>query len=146
MISIKIDKQKEIIENELKNNTIITEDGEIIKLHDNSIESLAKNIIKKEGEENVKDIEKAEEFKKYLKEKTTFQSAIFEKLGLFYFNFYNSIPVNIDRQYIFRFIYLCTYLKYEDNRLQYKPEHKQYRLFQEGDLYVVININCIVLD
>lgn len=140
MIVIKINDKKEQIKETLKNNNIITIDGEIVKIHDDIIEKLFKEIISKEAEQNAKDNIKIENYKKYIKEKSTFQQAIYEKLGSFYFNFYNSIPCKLDRQYKFRFLFLCTYLKYGDDRLQYKQENRIYKIFNEGDLMKLLKL------
>jgi hypothetical protein len=73
------------------------------------------------------------------KEISQFEQAIKEKLGQFYFNFYNNIP-DIERQQKFRFLYLCCYLKYNDNRIQIKKDNGMYRLIKEGELMKLLQL------
>lgn len=141
MIVININKRKTNIINIIDNTILATNDGEIVNLHGDIIEDIAKSIIKNEAENSTINNINKEEYKKYLKEKTDFQLCISESFGSFYFNFYNSIPDCLDRQYKFRFIYLCTYLKYNDNRLMYKQSNGLYKLFKESDLMELLKLS-----
>lgn len=46
-----------------------------------------------------------------------FKAFIDETYGNFYFLFYKLIGFNIEKQYIIRFLYICTYMDYENNLL-----------------------------
>ena len=63
MIKININERKDNIINIIDNTNLVTRDGEIIKLHDDIKESIAKTIIKSEAEQTVKEIQKKEEYK-----------------------------------------------------------------------------------
>lgn len=76
----------------------------------------------------------------YLKERTEFEKLLIDKLGYFYFIFYNNLPCTLEKQYKFRFIYLCTYLKYDDTRLMYKVNNTRYELIKEGDLMSLLKL------
>ncbi|MBM7836304.1 hypothetical protein [Clostridium sardiniense] len=71
----------------------------------------------------IEDEKKKKETMEYLKEKNEFETLTYANMGNFYLNFYLKLP-KIDKQYIFRFIYLCTYLKFNDNRLMRKINNK----------------------
>ena len=141
LIEININERKNNIINIIDNTNLVTSDGEIINLHDDIKESIAKTIIKSEAEQTTKEIQKKEEYKKYISAKTDFQNCINENFGSFYFNFYNSITPTLERQYKFRFIYLCTYLKYNDNRLMYKQQNGLYKLYKENDLMELLRLS-----
>lgn len=141
MFKININERKDNIITIINNTQLATKDGEITNLHDDIKENIAKAIIKSEAEELTKNEEKKEEYKKYLEEKTEFQKCIGETFGSFYFNFYNSIPYTLEKQFKFRFIYLCTYLKYNDNRLMYKQDNGLYKLFKVGDLMGLLQLS-----
>ena len=140
LIEININERKDNIINIIDSTNLVTNDGEIITLHDDIKENIAKTIIKSEAEQTVKEIQKKEEYKKYISAKTDFQNCINENFGSFYFNFYNSISPTLERQYKFRFIYLCTYLKYNDNRLMYKQQNGLYKLYKENDLMELLKL------
>ncbi|WP_283695678.1 hypothetical protein [Clostridium perfringens] len=88
---------------------INNENGEIIRDDFNILE--------------LEDQQKKKETLEFLKIKNDFENLIYDNMGNFYFNFYLSLP-KIDKQYIFRFIYLCTYLKFNDSRLMKKINGK----------------------
>ena len=141
LIEININERKDNIINIIDSINLVTNDGEIINLHDDIKESIAKTIIKSEAEQTTKEIQKKEEYKKYISAKTDFQNCINENFGSFYFNFYNSITPTLERQYKFRFIYLCTYLKYNDNRLMYKQQNGLYKLYKENNLMELLRLS-----
>lgn len=61
--------------------------------------------------------------------------------GNFYFSCYsNLLELNIDKQYKFRFIYLCTYMNYE-NQLEYGNAKGKGRLMLEKDLEEVLGLS-----
>lgn len=135
-----IKDKKYNIESVLKTKNIVTIDGEVVKLHEEIIEEISKQIILNEAHKNVETNEKIKKYKEYMQDKSTFELTMNEKLGKFYFNFYNSIPFQLERQFKFRFIYLCTYLKYNDDRIQYKQYNGLYKLYDELDLYKILNL------
>lgn len=136
-INERIDNIKEVI----NNTNLADENGVVIdSLHNDILEDIAKSIIKSEAVVTTKNKESKEEYKKYLKSKTDFENLLNNKFGSFYFNFFNSIPKSLDKQYKFRFIYLCTYLKYNDNRLMYKQSNGLYKLYKENDLSDILHL------
>lgn len=91
----------------------------------------------------IKNAEQLEQNKKGIeirKEISEFEQALKDALGNFYFNFYNRIPDNVERQYKFRFMYLCCYLKHDDNRLV-KKESNKYILIKEGELMELLKLS-----
>lgn len=135
-----INERVENIKEVINNSNLATKDGELTNLHDNVVESIAKDIIKSEALITTDNEEKKREYKKYLRDKNDFEALLNNKFGSFYFNFFNIIPKTLDKQYKFRFIYLCTYLKYNDDRLMYKQENGLYKLYKESDLKDLLNI------
>lgn len=125
-----VDKTKHI----LKNNEFITEDGEIIKLHDNTLENIAMKLVNCKEEEEQRKLD----IKEYYIKKEGFEKDIVDLYGKFYFSFYNSLP-DIPKQYLFRFIYLCTYLKYNDTRIMTK-ENNRYTLIKDYQLQDLLNL------
>ena len=87
LIEININERKNNIINIIDNTNLVTSDGEIINLHDDIKESIAKTIIKSEAEQTVKEIQKKEEYKKYISAKTDFQNCINENFGSFILTF-----------------------------------------------------------
>lgn len=126
-----VDKTKHII----KNSNIVTVDGEVIELNDSTLENIAMKLVNHaEIEENRKLA-----IKDHFIKKEGFENEITTLYGNFYFSFYNSIP-NIGKQYLFRFIFLSTYLKYKDSRLMIKIDNK-YKLIYENDLQQLLKLN-----
>ena len=121
--------------NIIKNNEFITKDGEIIELHDSVLENIAMDIVnyKEEKEQKKRDI------KQRFIEKEGFEKEIADQLGNFYFSFYTKLP-KIDKQYLFRFIYLSTYLKYNDTKLAYKEDNGRYRSIKEFELQELLKL------
>ena len=126
-----VDKTKHI----LKNNEFITEEGEIVKLHDKTLENMAMNIVNYKEEEEIK----KQNIKQFYFDKKQFESKLVDLYGNFYFNFYSKLP-NIPKQYLFRFIYLCTYIRYNDNKL-YKCNNNKYSLLGENDLEYILKLS-----
>ena len=121
----KINTYKNII----KHNNIYTEDGEIIRLDDSVMDNLAMDFInlqeqKEAKEEALSEISKSKDILIRKANQTEFQKELLDKFGAFYFNYYKRL--NITRQYLFRFIYLCTYMNYNnllsDGRKLYKSK------------------------
>ncbi len=69
------------------------------------------------------------------------QNLIISELGYFYFNFYKPLlKLDIERQHIFRFIYLCTYMNY-NNKLEYGNAKGDNGLMVEKDLQEVLCVS-----
>lgn len=61
--------------------------------------------------------------------------------GNFYFSCYSRLlNLNMDKQYKFRFIYLCTYINYK-NQLEYGNSKGQSKLMLEKDLQEVLGLS-----
>lgn len=88
-----------------------------------------------------KEEEKIKDIINFTREKSDFENNILHNLGHFYFNFYKKLPSKLDKQYIFRFIYLCTYLKYGDNRLMRKVKQNKYELIKVSDLMDLLKLS-----
>lgn len=136
-----IQEQADNMKNLLKEKEFVTEDGEIIKLHENTIKELSKEIIRENALINSEHKKQSIEGIKIRKCTEEFENEIRERFGNFYFNFYKNIPPNLERQYKFRFIYLCTYLRYEDNRLAYKQENRLYKLIKDDTLMEFLKLS-----
>lgn len=73
----------------------------------------------------------------YKKSETEFSQYIDENCGNFYFNYYNKYEVN---QYIFRYMYLCTYMNY-DGYLELGNAKGEGRLVLKKDLFEMLNLS-----
>lgn len=130
MIFISIVKQKETLEEILKE---YTEEEELINEISNKIIIRQAELTTKENSINKKGIE--------IKRKITdFEKTLINNFGNFFFNFYINIPVKLERQYKFRFIYICTFLTFEDNRLKIKLNNK-FELMNEEQLKKYLNLS-----
>lgn len=138
-----INEQLSSIQTILKNNDLVTKDGELIELHDKTIEEISKTILKAEGKSKAENNQKAIEGIKIKQEIDDFEKLIKDTFGQFYFNFYNNIPKELDRQFKFRFIFLCTYLKYNDDRLVKKEDNGRYRLIKEYELQELLKLKKV---
>ena len=138
---MKINEQKEIIENVLKESNIVTKEGELIEIHDDIINQISSKIIKTTAEKTVEENEVAKKGIQIRKDINEFEEMIKEYFGNFYFNFYNNIPKDLDDQFKFRFIFLCTYLKYGDDRLMIKQENGLYRFIKENELMELLKLS-----
>lgn len=87
-----------------------------------------------------KEEEKIKDIINFTREKSDFENNILHNLGHFYFNFYKKLPNKLDKQYIFRFIYLCTYLRYGDNRLMRRVKQNKYELIKVSDLMNLLKL------
>lgn len=97
-----------------------------------------RKIVTKERE--LKTIEKKRQIE-FERSKDDFHKFICDNLGVFYFSVYNSLlKVDLEPQFRFRFIYLCTYLNY-NNKLEYGNTKKGYRLMLERDLEEVLGLS-----
>lgn len=130
-MNIKVDKQVNNLKEIIKNHSI-TIDGECVELHPDALEFIAQDYIYQEGLNNTKQEEIKKDKAIYFKNKNDFEEIIKCNFGSFYFSFYNSFP-KIDKQYLFRFIYLSTYLKYDDDIIVIK-EGERYKPIKENEL------------
>lgn len=69
-----------------------------------------------------------------------FKMFIDEEYGSFYFLFYKMIDKGIKKQYIIRFLYLCTYMDYKNNLLFGNAKGDQ-RYMLEKDLQEVLKLS-----
>ena len=113
--------------NIIKSNDIISKDGEIIELNSECLENIAMDFINLEEQKK----EKQQDFIQMKQEQTECQQELLNHCGSFYFNFYNRFD-EMENQYLFRFIYLCTYMNY-DNFLS-----NGNRLLREDDLFDIL--------
>lgn len=107
-----------IVKNNLKTFEFITKDGEVVELHDSSLENLAMdtaNMVIQLVEQSVGSgmSEEQKDILKMKREQDEFQIYVKNQCGSFYFNFYNRLLGKIEPQFLTRFLYLCTYLDYE---------------------------------
>lgn len=96
---------------------------------------------------SVEEVLKLEEYRqqqgyiKYMKSKSELDTLIRDELGVFYFNVYrNLLDVDLEPQYKFRFVYLCTYMNY-DNKLVLGNQIGDGKLAKEGDLVEILNLS-----
>lgn len=106
-----------IVKDNLKDSEVVTVDGEVVKLHEKAIENLAMEIVNYAEKLNGTDEEsllkeKQKEILRKKEERSNFHNRLIETYGNFYFNFYKRI--DIENQYLFRFIYLCSYMNYDN--------------------------------
>lgn len=125
----------------IKGNDFITEDGEIINIHDSVLENISMDIANymeydkevkvatKEKQELMGKLNQDDEFKDYIK----------TNYGSFYFYFYKRLLDKIEPQYLTRFLYLCTYANYknkliEDNKTRAIP-------INENELQILLGLS-----
>ena len=135
IINEKVENLKDIIKYHS-----ITVEGECVELHPEALEFIAQDYIYKEALNNTKEQEIKKEKAIYYKNKNEFIQKITGLYGKFYFSFYNNLP-DIPKQYLFRFIYLSTFLKYNDDRLMIKENNERYRLIYEFELQDILKLS-----
>lgn len=106
-----------IISDNLKGTEVVTEEGEIVRLHKDAIGELAMEIVNyaeklSRTDKNTLISEEKRKILKMKEEQDLFQKRILETYGSFYFNFYKR--VKIEGQFLFRFIHLCSYMNYDN--------------------------------
>lgn len=93
----------------------VTSDGEVLTLDKRVADHIAMDMENLKESKSVKVGANAEN----IKSKKELHTFISSNIGNFYFNFYKPLlELKLGRQYIFRFIYLCTFLNY-DGFLEY---------------------------
>lgn len=133
-----IKQMQEELKETLSNN-IINKDGELVELHPQFIDNLSKDLLILIGDKNKEELEATKEGIRIRKEITEYEQTVNNKLGNFYFNFYNELP-NLDKRYLFRFIFLCCFLKYDDNRLCEKVNETRYKIIKESELQKLLKL------
>ena len=103
-------------------NEILKETGKETLITDREIDIIRKEV----GRKEVKRLD-------FLKNQSEIAKVI-RKFGNFYFNCYeNVLKLDIPKQYLFRFIYLCTYMNY-DNKIEFGNAKGENKLATERDL------------
>lgn len=90
--------------------------------------------------DELEDIQRKKDIINKKKSDDEFKIFIDENLGNFYFLFYKLIKKGIERQYIVRFVYLCTYMNYENKLLFGNSSHKS-EYMREKDLKEVLKLS-----
>lgn len=130
-----------IIKQNLKTIDLVNTDGELVELHDKTKDILAMEIVNYvEQLNNIDDESNGDKDAMELrKSNDLFKQAIDEYCGNFYFIFYNRLlNKDIDYQYLFRFIYLCIYMDYE-NRLFIRKDKIKHIIY-EKDLQEILKL------
>lgn len=89
---------------------------------------------------DLEDIQKQKDILDKRKSNEEFKVFIDENLGNFYFLFYKLIDKGIQRQYIVRFLYLCTYIDYNNNLL-YGNAKDDNKYMLDKDLQEVLRLS-----
>ena len=95
--------------NIIKSNNIVNMNGEVIEVHPKCLENIAMDFINLEEQKK----EKIINIMQMKQEQTEFQQALLDHCGNFYFDFYKRFG-NLEGQYVFRFLYLCTFMNYDN--------------------------------
>jgi hypothetical protein len=133
-----------IIKQNLKTIDLVNTDGELVELHDKTKDILAMEIVNyAEQLNNIDDESNGDKDAMELrKSNDLFKQAIDEYCGNFYFIFYNRLlNKDIDYQYLFRFIYLCVYMDYE-NRLFIRRDKIKHIIY-EKDLHEIFTMHAV---
>lgn len=113
----------------------MTSEGELIELHQDTLNSIAMDIVNDKEQQE----QKSEDIKRYYREREGLEKELKTEFGSFYFTFYNKLP-KLPKQYLFRYIFMCTYLKYEDSRMMIKENGKHKPIF-ENDLQQLLKLS-----
>lgn len=116
--------------NIIKSNNIVNINGEIIEVHPKCLENIAMDFINLEEQKK----EKLIEVLHIKSEINEFQKELLNHCGNFYFDFYRRFS-NLEGQYVFRFLYLCTFMNYDN--LVVTENGKE--LYKEKDLRDIFN-------
>jgi len=121
--------------NIMKNNGLVTIDGELITPNIKCLENIAMDFVNMEEQKK----EKTQEILQWQKEKTEFQEAILDGCGHFYFNFYNRLLDKLKPQHLTRFLYLSCYINY-DNLLVINKTTRHIPIYEE-DLQSILKLS-----
>lgn len=83
--------------------------------------------------ENAEKTKKQKDYAEMLKERSLFHSELIDSYGNFYFNFYQRLG-KVDRQYLFRFLYLSSFMNYDN----YLSNGK--RLYSDDEVFELLNL------
>lgn len=84
--------------------------------------------------EELEDIERKQKAIEIRKSQDEFCQLIDSHCGNFYFLFYKLLNMNLEKQYITRFIYLCTFMNYENKLVFGNCKDYEYKLLKEREL------------
>ena len=94
---------------------------------------MVEDIYKRAGEKEVNRLD-------FIKNQSEIAKVI-RKFGGFYFNCYeNVLKLDMPKQYLFRFIYLCTYMNY-DNKIEFGSAKGERKLATERDLKEILMLS-----
>ena len=137
-----------VIKDNLQGCEVVTEEGEVVRLHANAIEDLAMEIVNYAEKLNGTDErslanEKTKEIMKMKEERTEFENTLLEVCGSFYFNFYQRV-LEFKPEMMFRFLYLCSHMNYDGylsngKRLLVKEDLKELLLLKKAEYHNTIN-------
>lgn len=134
---------KKIIDykNIMKQNDFITKEGEIVELHDKTYENVAMDFIRlqEQQEEKKKEEREKKDILEKINQQNNFKEYIKTFYGSFYFYFYSRTIKNIEPQYLTRFLYLCTYINY-DNILIIDKNTRHIPIYEE-DLQSILKVS-----
>lgn len=142
MIGEYTEKMKVVSDN-LKNKEFVTTEGEVVKISKRDIELLALDVVNyseilagvdKETLAN----EKSKEILEKIKDQDEFDKFVYSILGNFYFGFYKRIEDKIKPMNYVRFLYLCSYMDYQ-NRLVKRIGVKNFSI-KEDELQEILRI------
>lgn len=104
------------LKNIIKQNDFITNDGEIVDIHNQVYENLAMDIVNYQEyqEEKKREQNEKRQLLEKINQKNEFKDYIKTFYGSFYFYFYKRIIKTLEPQYLTRFLYLCTYINYDN--------------------------------
>lgn len=124
----------DLVKNIIENNSYDI-NGECINLHDEAVKDIIINLVTLEQD--------TRQHKKYhmelRKSKEELNALIDECYGGFYFCFYNKFNLlQLENQYLFRFVYLCTFMDY-NNLLHFGKSKNSY--VNESDIQEILNLS-----
>ena len=121
--------------NIIKSNNIVTQDGEVIELHKDCLESIAMDFINWEEQRKEKKLDAIN----YKKDNDEFKNKIDELCGSFYFNFYKRLLGKIKPQHITRLLYLSCFMDYNNLIVLRKNNGNKIPIY-ESELVNILNI------
>jgi len=89
---------------------------------------------------SLEDMQRNKKFADKKKSDNEFKVYIRETYGNFYFLFYELLSFNIEKQYIIRFLYLCSHMDYS-NSLLFGNAKREDKYMLESDLQEVLNLS-----
>ena len=126
---------------EYYNIEMVTSGGKPILDYGDFLRRILGIFISSEDQRVIDEVRKKGNYSIYMKSKNEIDTLIRDGLGGFYFNIYkNLLEVNLEPQYIFRFVYLCTYLNY-DNKLVWGNAKGDGKLAKEKDLMEILGLS-----